>query len=256
MGRYEDPQWLEAFFDGGLYELEYAPFFSDDQTEAEAELIVDLLGLDFSAEVLDAACGHGRHALLIASHVKRLVGVDRSARFIDLASRGGELLDLRPPRCEFSVVDLRRLCFDSEFDAAYSFFTSWGYYSDEVNQEILSRIHRALRPGGRFLIELAARDGVVRNFREHDEGQLPDGSTVVVENRLDLPSGRVHAKRRYIREGETREIEIVHHLIAPDELVRLLRRVGFAEVRLHDGVNGGPVSLDSRRLIALAQVGS
>jgi SAM-dependent methyltransferase len=249
-----DPRWIDELFDGGLYELEYAPFFRDDRTAAEAELIMDLLRLDATSSVLDLACGHGRHALLLGPQVGRLVGVDRSRRFVALARQGATALGFEPSRCEFFAGDLRRLELEERFDAAYSFFTSWGYYSDEENLEILHRARSLLRAGGRLLLELAARDGVVRCFRPQDSGRLPDGTEVFVENSLDLFSGRVHARRRYIKGGEERVVEIMHHLVSPDELVRLLERAGFEQVELFDGETGEALTLDSLRLAVVARV--
>lgn len=63
---------------------------------------------------------------------------------------------------------MRELSFDAEFDAVYNYFTSWGYYDDETNFDILKRVHHALKPGGRFLLEFIARDALMRRFKDRD----------------------------------------------------------------------------------------
>ena len=50
--------------------------------------------------------------------------------------------------------DMLSLPFEREFDAVYSFFTSFGYFGDDENEQVLAGIARALKPGGRFLLDI------------------------------------------------------------------------------------------------------
>lgn len=76
----------------------------------------------------------------------------------------------------FIIGDMRELAFDAEFDAVYNYSTSWGYYDDETNFDILKRVYRTLRSGGRFLLEFIARDVLMRRFKDRDWSELDDGT--------------------------------------------------------------------------------
>jgi len=52
---------------------------------------------------------------------------------------------------------------ENRLDAVINVFTAFGYFDDEVeNQQVLEGVHRALKPGGRFLVDLPDREGRAR----------------------------------------------------------------------------------------------
>ncbi|HEX8582053.1 MAG TPA: class I SAM-dependent methyltransferase, partial [Acidimicrobiales bacterium] len=106
------PHWFEAVADhlGAAY-LRYS--FTKG-TAQEVAFLVDVLGLRPGQRVLDVGCGPGRHAHALARLGVEVVGVDVSARFVDLARRDA------PPGATFVRADARDLAFDAEFDAAVS----------------------------------------------------------------------------------------------------------------------------------------
>ena len=61
-------------------------------------------------------------------------------------------------------MDLRSIEFENEFHAIYNWFNSFGYFSDGENAEVVRRFARALRPGGRLLIDHLNRERILRNF--------------------------------------------------------------------------------------------
>ena len=69
--------WDELFDES--YLATYLPFLDDERTRAEALGAVALAGSSRAAEVLDAPCGFGRHALVLAEAGYRVTGADRSA---------------------------------------------------------------------------------------------------------------------------------------------------------------------------------
>jgi SAM-dependent methyltransferase len=147
--------WTLDYFDDPYTELH--PFPDAAQTDREVETLLTLLPPG-PARVLDVGCGPGRHALRLAQRGYRVIGVDTSLRF--LAEARADAQDLA--EIEFLQLDMRSLNFEAEFDAALSLFTAWGYFSDQQNQQILERVARALRPGGRLIMDLAPRDWLVR----------------------------------------------------------------------------------------------
>jgi SAM-dependent methyltransferase len=240
---------VEEFFDNPIYDLEYRYVIEDDERSArEVEFLARELDLGAQSRVLDLACGHGRHVVLLAPRVARVVGFDRTERFlVHLEARTDEL-GLANVECVRG--DMRELTYEGEFDAAYNYFTAWGYYSDEENFDVLVRVRRALAPGGRFLLEMINRNALLRQFRPKMWVEHDDGTLVLLENRFDHVAGRQHSERIHINleSGERKTVSIDHQLPAPDGLVRLFREAGFRDVRAVSAPDGGPLDLDSWRV--------
>jgi SAM-dependent methyltransferase len=58
--------------------------------------------------------------------------------------------------------------FEAEFDAALNLFLSFGYFeTDDEHIAMLAGIARALRPGGRFLMEFWNREYEIRYFDQY-----------------------------------------------------------------------------------------
>ena len=141
----------------------YLPLLDEDHNRAEAEEVVETLGLRPGDRVLDAPCGHGRISNLLAARGIVVVGVDASGLSLQKAktdaANAGVTVDYR-------AGDLRDLPLgpNESFDAVLNWFTSFGYFDDDGNQRVLREFHRALRPGGQLLLETIHRDAFVRGF--------------------------------------------------------------------------------------------
>ena len=54
---------------------------------------------------------------------------------------------------------------DGEFDAAFNWFGSFGFFSEEDNLRFLRRVFAVLKPGGRFLLEGMNKTWLLANFK-------------------------------------------------------------------------------------------
>jgi SAM-dependent methyltransferase len=146
---------------------------------------------------------------------------------------------------------MREIKYENEFDSAYNYFTAWGYFSDEENLDVLARVHRALKSGGNFLLEMINRDALMRRFQPQNWKLCTDNTIVLAEHSFDSETGRMTSTRTYVNEDEKTTIEIVHHLPSSDELVRMFRRAGFTEYRLVSAPDGGKAGIDSIRIAVI-----
>lgn len=242
--------WVADFFDTH-YSDEYFAYATDqERTEREAEFIFNQLQLTQKSHVLDLACGNGRHCLALAPQVARVTGFDRTQAFIDAAleARG----HLGAENVELVVGDMRELEYESEFDAVVNYFTAWGYYSDEENFDVLKRVRKALKPGGRFLLETLNREAMLRNYRPQGYTKRDDGSYMLEQRRFDLQSGRNFNIRTTISaEGAIEEHHFDHYMPTPDGMIRHLKDAGFSEVYAVEAPTGDELKLDSWRMAVI-----
>ena len=116
------------------------------------EMIVQVLDLEPGDRVLDLACGSGEHALRLAEQGLEVVGVDISPRLVAYCQEQAANQD--KITANFVQGDMRELDYDGEFDAVLLLSGSFGFYDDATNEDVLARIARALKPGGRVLIDV------------------------------------------------------------------------------------------------------
>jgi SAM-dependent methyltransferase len=116
------------------------------------DLIVQVLDLQPGDQVLDLACGSGEHARRLARRGLDVLGVDIAPSLIahcrEMAAGDG-LVTAR-----FEQGDMRDLGYESAFDALLLLSGSFGFFDDATNQEVLSRMARTLKVGGRVLIDV------------------------------------------------------------------------------------------------------
>src|SRR5262249_61806335 len=136
-----------------FFEGDYVAELSEEkparQTRGEVVFLLRSLRLPRGARILDVACGLGRHAAELSRRGFHVVGLDLSRPMLDEARRRFR----EGPRLRFVHGDMRRLGYAAEFDAVICFFTSFGYFAPGQNETVLRRMARALRPGGRLLVD-------------------------------------------------------------------------------------------------------
>ncbi|HEY6865802.1 MAG TPA: class I SAM-dependent methyltransferase [Candidatus Eisenbacteria bacterium] len=242
--------WPVAFFDDDYLRI-YRPMFTEEKTRAEVEFIAGALGLESPGAVLDVACGFGRHAIGMARRGHRVTGVDFNPRYLEIAAEEARRAGVE---VRWVTGDMRALPFDREFDAVYSFFTSFGYFGDEENERVLAGIARALVPGGRFLIDMANRDWLLTHPLQRVWQQRDDGSLLAEEVALDLKSSRVRSRQILIEpqggHRVTKEFDLRAYTCA--ELSALCARHGLDVREVWGGADRSEYSTESRRLVLLA----
>lgn len=164
------PHWFEPVADhlGAAY-LRYS--FTKG-TEQEVDFIVDALGLRPGMTVLDVGCGPGRHVHAMARRGLRVVGVDISFRFLQVAAdSSGD--DGRPSG--FAQADARALPLaNGSVDAAISLcqgaFGLLGGPGTSLDEDalVLAEMARVLRPGGRLAVSAFSAYFQVRYLEETD----------------------------------------------------------------------------------------
>ena len=239
----EDFDFAGVFDEDYLYF--YLPSLTDERSDAQAAVIARLLDLRPGMKVLDVPCGHGRIAQRLAAMGCDVTGVDQSALFLDRARQASRDVDYRQG-------DMRALDFDQEFDAVVNWFTSFGYFDDDTDSAILRSWHKALKPGGKLLIDHQNRDRVIRWI---DTGQAH------VEQRgddllIDLPSydpetERNRTERILVRDGRVRRTRFSVRFFTFRELKAWLLDAGFTDVTVF-GHDGGAFTVDSQRMVTVA----
>jgi SAM-dependent methyltransferase len=238
----------EALFDEH-YLYFYEPLLSDARSNAETELIWRLLELEPGMRILDLACGHGRIANRLAARGCQVVGLDATALFLDHARRDAAEHGVA---VDYVEGDMRALPWTQRFDRVVNWFTSFGYFDDPDNRQVLTEIARVLTPGGRVAFDLMNRDWLAREFQPDRVAAERDGDLMIDRSRLDPLTNRVLTERIVLRSGRIRRISFFVRLFTFTELRDWLLAAGFTSIDGY-GEDATPLSTASRRMIVTAQ---
>ena len=242
--------WFEGFFsDDYLRTVRPA---TPKEIARECDFIVGQLGLPRGATILDVGCGLGLHAIELTRRGYLVVGLDLS---LPMLSRAGDEAQDEGLRINFLHGDMRQMTFEGQFDAVLCWGTTFGYFDDEGNAEVVQRLLEALKPGGLLLLDIVNRDHVIA-----DQPNLVwfegDGCVCMEESRFDYLRSRLHVKRTVILDdGRQRENTYSLRLYAPHEIGKLLHQKGFRVAKL-SGMQATPgvfFGTASPQLIILAE---
>ncbi|MCW2982180.1 MAG: Methyltransferase type 11 [Solirubrobacterales bacterium] len=224
--------WYATAFDARSAEMAWT-----DRTGPEVDRVAKILQPRGGERVLDLACGSGRHSLELRRRGFEVVGTDISPDLIEIAHRDAaeENLDL-----DFVLSDLRDLGYDSEFDLVLNLNDgAIGYLeSDEENLKTFEVISRALRPGGRNLIQLP--NVLYAKERLPQRSWIPaEGMIELVEHRWEKKTRRLEGKMVAARFGEVLEdldgIEFSQRLYTVEELRDIYSSVDMELLTVYHG---------------------
>jgi len=139
--------WFKDWFNTPYYHLLYK-----NRDEQEAANFIDKLLSHLrpaqNSKMLDVACGKGRHAIQMSNKGFDVTGIDLSEESIQIA------LESENDQLHFYKHDMRTPFWINYFDYAFNFFTSFGYFKTErENNNAIQSIASALNQNGIFVID-------------------------------------------------------------------------------------------------------
>lgn len=243
------PWWEDLFNDDFIRTMAK---ISESQIKGEVDFIEESLGCEAGAMVLDLACGTGRHAVELAARGYQVVGFDLS---LAMLARASDEAQDRKQKINFVQGDMRDMTFEETFDGVYAWNTSFGYFDEEKNAAVIAKVHKSLKKGGQFLLDVINRDYVVRQAPSLAwfEGE---GCICMDEMQIDFITSRLKVKRTLMMDdGRTKEIEYSIRVYALHELGKMLHDNGFrvAEVSGKTATPGVFFGCESPRTLILAE---
>ncbi len=243
----------EQFVDETFWEKMYPFLFSErkfNEAEQEISSILDLTAIE-SGDVLDLACGPGRHAAVLAKRGFNVTGVDLTPFLLRQAK---ELARKESITIEWVQEDMRSFGRPEAFDLAINLFTSFGYFEDSRDDiKALRNVYQSLREGGALVMEMAGKEYLASVFAPTGSQKLPDGRLLVERRQVVKDWSRIRNEWTVIEGDTATTFEFEVTVYSGQELKDRLYEAGFSEVALFGGYDGSEYGLNARRLVAVAR---
>ena len=150
--------WFVNWFNTSYYHILYK-----NRDQAEACRFIDnlcvYLEVQKQAQILDLACGKGRHSIHLAQKGFNATGVDLAEESI-LKAKENAIKGVH-----FDVHDMRKVYKESEFDYVFNLFTSFGYFENRnENIDVLRGVALDLKKEGVFVLDFLNAAKVIKNL--------------------------------------------------------------------------------------------
>lgn len=183
--------------------------------------------------VVDLGCGTGRLTMQLARVCQRVIGVDMSN---EMLSQAANMASNEQLRIQWLCQDIRNLRLPHRIDIAISASDSLNYMLSESDlKQVLENVCSSLKPGGWLFFDLIGT-ARLRQLQDGFSYDLRDDAAVLFESEVS-PEGRIsYDVHAFVSESGSHYQRFVEHHVqqyfAPEVVVALLRRVGFAKVEL------------------------
>jgi len=240
---------LKAVFEPNDYFYFYEKVLTKQITDRQITFLVKELKLNKPKQILDLPCGFGRHANRLAQLGHKVTGVDITFGFLEMAKQDAKKMKTR---VNYIHADMRDMAFKDEFDFVIMLFTSFGYFTDKENLNILNKVADALKAGGLLCFDIFNRDAFLKTFLPYIVSEK--GKDMMIDlNSFDSITGRLNCRRIVIRNGKRKDKPFSLRLYNPTEIKELLNKSGLVIHRIYQDWDGNPFTGDSRRMIVIAR---
>ncbi len=243
-------QWWENFFSDDYLISVLPP--TPAQIARQVDFVEASLGIPRGGTVLDVGCGLGLHARELALRGYLVVGLDLSLPMITRAAEDAQQQNLR---INFLHTDIREIQFDGSFDAVICLGTTFGFFDEDSNRDVLGRLYQALKPGGRILLDVVNRDYVI-GMQPNLVWFQGEGCVCMEESDFNYFNSRLTVKRTMMQEdGQQSDAEYSIRLYSLHELGQLMQQMGFRvmEVSGQEATRGTFFGTHSLRIVMLAE---
>jgi len=221
----------------------------DDETNEEADFIASILKLN-NALVLDLCCGQGRHAVKLAEIGYSVIGLDSSSVLLNIAN------SLSLSNLWFIEGDMRNIPLrKNTCDAVINMFTSFGFFDDEGNAQVLKSVASALKPKGKFLLDYWNPYSAIQLDGTRNWWWVDDKVLSLAEAKYDFSSGRLQDHRTIIDFGKGSMEKFTRDLrfYSLPEIESMLKSVGLRVIEVYGDIDEREYDGNSRRLITLSE---
>jgi SAM-dependent methyltransferase len=186
--------WNDPHISAQMFEFHLNP--NVDAASRRPEIIdlsvnwlIETLALKAGDSILDLGCGPGLYAARFAHAGLQVTGVDYSRGSIDYAINYANENSLAITYHYQNYLELKE---ESRYDAAFLIYGDFCPLSPAQRSKLLQNVYRALKPNGKFVLDVSTRENRKRyakknNWYALEDGFWKPGPHLLLEQGFDYP---------------------------------------------------------------------
>ncbi|TLG77311.1 class I SAM-dependent methyltransferase [Culicoidibacter larvae] len=211
-----------------------------------------IAGLADNSRLLDLGCGPGIYATIFAEYGFAVTGIDFSARSIAYAKK-------QNPTIDYFYQNYLDLEYVGEFDIITLIYCDFAVLPPESQQNLLQRIYRALKPGGKFIFDVFSpvkyAETVEQTTIEYMEsGYWRPEPYICIKRDLQYTAESVYLEQYLVlTEDKLACYNLWNMAFTQSELEPMLGAAGFATLQFYDDISGSPYTELSETICVVAE---
>lgn len=241
--------WFDGYFDDNYFELEEP---DDASTLYHVGFVKSFLDYPPGSEILDLASGAGRLSFAMTRLKFNVTGLEYNDSLIYYSRTIAKKENLDTV---FIKGDMRSIPFENKFDFVLNFNHSFGYFNDDENSQVIKEVYKSLKNGGRFLIDLANKESILREFEKQKRKWFKRKDKFYLFRReFDILTDRFDTYLQVIGEdAEKHEYVASIRYYSYPELKRIMLDTGFKILEVYGSFDKTPYVMGCQRMIILAE---
>ena len=246
---WDDPhisdQMLKAHLDPNIEAASRRP----ETIDRSVNWMIEMLSLKAGDSVLDLGCGPGLYASRFARAGMHVTGVDYSHRSIEYASKYARENDLE---ITYRYQNYLELSDENGYDAVLLIYGDFCPLSPEQRAKLLQNVHRALKPNGRFILDVTTpecrkKHGNKNGWRAMENGFWKPCPHLLLEEGFDYPEQRIWLDQFVVIEADGK-VSVYRNWFqdyTPESITAELAGGGFSVESLWSDLTGQAYSQES-----------
>ena len=217
--------------------------------DRSVQWLIERLELKPGDAILDLGCGPGLYASRFARARFQVTGVDYSHRSIAYASNYASENKLNICYRYQNYLELQD---EDLYDAAVLIYGDFCPLNPEQRSKLLRNIHRALKPNGKFVLDVTTRahrkkHGVRNGWHVAESGFWKPGTHLVLEDGFDYPEQSIWLDQFIVVEADAKVFVYRNWFqdYTPESITVELARGGFSVEGLWGDLTGIPYTPES-----------
>ena len=186
-------------------------------------------------KLLDLGCGPGIYSNMLDDKGYNVIGIDFSQRSIDYAKK-------QNPRISYLYQDYLTINYNNEFDIITLIFCDFGVLDYNKRYALVSKIHRALKSGGKFIVDVFTSNQY-KDFKETRTTTFENNGYWSKDEYLNIFSTYQYSNTyleqfHIITKNDIKCYNLWNHAFTDDELIAFFKQFNFSNIELFDDVSG------------------
>ncbi len=240
---------INDLYQSELYLYFYGNALSGEKTKRECDFIVEHCAIKNNANILDLACGHGRHSIYFATNNHKVCGIDMNKDFIDLAQKNAEEKGLTVKLIEGDILTID---YEEVFDVVLLLYNTLGFFDRNDCFKIFENISRALKKGGKAFIDCKNRDHIIKEIKPYEVHEK--GDDLMIDRLSFNPiNGTTTNNRIYLKDGKRYDTPFTMYCYNYSDIENLLKNSDLKIQKVLGGWKGETFDSESRRIILIVE---